>query len=725
MDVSFDILGKMPLSHSQKGSPQKSRPFLKTLTLFLFFLGIALCVIHKLWAYDIWWHLKTGEWILTHHTVPRTDLYSYAVSDHPWIDLSWGFQLLVYIFYRLLGVSGIILLKVSVITFTFFLLFRCFDRKVPLLFLLPILSLCLFTAHERLVERPEVFSYLFLVLTLFLLEKNRQRPTKLLYTLPFLQVLWVNTHGLFVLGILALATHFLGDLLERRSSLRRSARILLLSCLATVMNPYGLKGALLPFTLFTRISGQMDVFTRGIGEFSRPLAGYDPSLTVLFYKTLLLLACVSFLLNHRRFSFSDGFLFLAFASLSLLARRNIAPFAFVSCFLILKNLGGLVLEKPHLLKMAKSSPALLLAFALLPPLPFITNAFYQRERLDKRFGFGISEHRYCIEAANFIEKIDPKGNFFNSGLETGNYLLWRFYPQRKVFMDARLEVYGESFFQELFQLFNAPSLWPRWVERYRINFCILDHTNQKHESLLRWLYQSPDWSPIYLDDQVIFFLKKAPENREILQAYSIDLVRDPIPSGPGDSIMDLRLADFYARVGIFEKAEILYRKNLKEFPSNATLYYNLGNVLREQGKISEALSSYSRAIAMRSKDPLFHYGLGDLYVSLGKDDLALGEFKESTKLSPHLGESHYNLGRLYEKRKQIKEAEKAYGNVGVSNSKYLDARNALGVLYAERGEFEKAEKEFREILRMNPTAGGTWHNLKKLETLKKENPAQK
>ena len=62
---------------------------------------------------DIWWHLKSGWYILTEKTFPRTNTFSYA-SDAPWIDHQWLFQILVYKLWEALGPNGIIALKVTV-----------------------------------------------------------------------------------------------------------------------------------------------------------------------------------------------------------------------------------------------------------------------------------------------------------------------------------------------------------------------------------------------------------------------------------------------------------------------------------------------------------------------------------------------------------------------------------------------------------------------------------
>src|SRR5436190_23447359 len=52
---------------------------------------------------DTWWHLRSGEYILTNHAVPLTDPFSLTRLNQPWVDQSWGAQIILYGFYRLLG----------------------------------------------------------------------------------------------------------------------------------------------------------------------------------------------------------------------------------------------------------------------------------------------------------------------------------------------------------------------------------------------------------------------------------------------------------------------------------------------------------------------------------------------------------------------------------------------------------------------------------------------
>ena len=76
-----------------------------TAVLFLGILGMA---ARNVVDPDIWWHLKTGEWIPQHHAVPRVDPLSYTRAGQPWIAHEWLSELGMYSLYRLTGASGLI-----------------------------------------------------------------------------------------------------------------------------------------------------------------------------------------------------------------------------------------------------------------------------------------------------------------------------------------------------------------------------------------------------------------------------------------------------------------------------------------------------------------------------------------------------------------------------------------------------------------------------------------
>ena len=59
---------------------------------------------------DIWWRLRTGQWIVERNSVPVTDVFSAFSMGKPWIEYSWLFEVLVYHNSRAIWPFGISLL---------------------------------------------------------------------------------------------------------------------------------------------------------------------------------------------------------------------------------------------------------------------------------------------------------------------------------------------------------------------------------------------------------------------------------------------------------------------------------------------------------------------------------------------------------------------------------------------------------------------------------------
>src|SRR5246500_4723284 len=63
--------------------------------------------------YDIWWHLRVGQWIIEHHAFPRQGLFSAIGATRPWAAYSWGFEVVMASLNRALGLMGILVFVVA------------------------------------------------------------------------------------------------------------------------------------------------------------------------------------------------------------------------------------------------------------------------------------------------------------------------------------------------------------------------------------------------------------------------------------------------------------------------------------------------------------------------------------------------------------------------------------------------------------------------------------
>ena len=166
---------------------------------------------------DIWWHLRTGEWILQHGTVPTTDPFSAYGQGKPWLEYSWLFDLATYGLYQAAGLRGFLV-------YQFILLFAILLALQHLVMLVTsqlarstVLATLAFMAMVRLSgPRSYLVSILFFVLVMIaVVRAHRDGRRGPLYLLPLLFVLWANIHIQFVYGLVILGAVTLDAMLTR------------------------------------------------------------------------------------------------------------------------------------------------------------------------------------------------------------------------------------------------------------------------------------------------------------------------------------------------------------------------------------------------------------------------------------------------------------------------------------------------------------------------------
>src|SRR5258708_4359260 len=169
--------------------------FLVVLT-FVFLTLVFILAHGKVADPDIWWHLHNADYLIQHHALPRTDMYSFTVSGTPWMNHEWLAELPYYFGWRALGLSGIDAVAVGVLTLIFlgvlYLSYReCGNYKAA------VLASCytVFLGRVSFGPRTILFGYACLVVLLILLQRLRQRGHAPLWLIPPLFCLWVNTHG--------------------------------------------------------------------------------------------------------------------------------------------------------------------------------------------------------------------------------------------------------------------------------------------------------------------------------------------------------------------------------------------------------------------------------------------------------------------------------------------------------------------------------------------------
>ena len=170
---------------------------------------------------DVWWHVRSGQWIWSHRSVPVLDPFTFASADRPWIDLHWLFQLMLAGSYALGRVPGMILLASAGWACLILIGLTSRERQWPMWMIVPCWLPALVVLSDRFGPRPELLSLLAMAVYLTVLRRADRSPA-LAWVLPLVQVFWVNMHALFILGPIILGAYVI-DRLARPIGRSRSA----------------------------------------------------------------------------------------------------------------------------------------------------------------------------------------------------------------------------------------------------------------------------------------------------------------------------------------------------------------------------------------------------------------------------------------------------------------------------------------------------------------------
>lgn len=486
---------------------------------------------------DFWWHLKTGELILERGTVPQLDWFTYTDWDKPWIDLHWGFQLLVTALYRLGGINLIILAKAAILTLAVAIAAFAGRSSLPLwaragLWILPIIAI-----SGRGNERPEMLSLLFLAAWLCILSRLDEYP-RLIWLLAPIQLIWTNCHALFVLGLVVggcfVGDHLLRCLARGRLGLEHPAEspslrqmiwtggLVLLACLA---NPYFEEGALFPLVLYRKFSVDQAFYSTRIFEFQRPIDFVREKGWNHFYLLVEIgvwcVAAASFvwLARFKRLSAMRLLLFAGFSHLAWQATRNTSLFALVSGSVTCANCSDALRLRsalPHALsRRLRLTPLWMARFmsAVAAGLiaSVVSGAWDRWGQEDKPLSLGEAEAWFAHGACRFAGQPGFPDRAFVAQIGQAAVYIYHNAPERKVFMDGRLEVCTQTTF-ELFEVICglmsvADRRWETLLRTQdgKLPVVILDSRFSRRE--ITGLLNTPGWRLVFADQAAAVFLE--------------------------------------------------------------------------------------------------------------------------------------------------------------------------------------------------------------------------
>jgi hypothetical protein len=457
---------------------------------------------------DTGWHIRTGEWILRTRAVPKRDLFSFTRPGDSWTAWEWLSDVLFAWLHACGGLSAVAAACAAILCLASAILLAWLMARGAGLWLSAAVTLAAASASTvHYLARPHVFSILLFTLGLRLLDFDRGRRTRWVWTLPGLTALWCNLHGGFALWVAALWLLAAAAAIERDGALlRRYLRLAALCSLATLLNPYG-------WNLHRHILEYLTspwIMTH-VQEFQPPQIRSENM--VVF--GILLLAGVALAARAAALgAWFEPLLVWALGLASLRSARHLPLFAIAAAPLIASECASLwsatAGRRPNgVIAILWDSGAQLGARTALtwwtPAFAAMLAAFAVPHIAD------FPSARFPARAVGAMNDVlapgDSKLRILTSD-QWADYLIYRLYPRQRVFFDGRSDFYGERLGSDYEALLNASPRAREALARYRFDLALLPHD----WALERVLESDSSWQRVYCDSVASIFLNRSKEN---------------------------------------------------------------------------------------------------------------------------------------------------------------------------------------------------------------------
>ena len=445
---------------------------------------------------DTWWHITIGEQILKTHTWPTSDTYSFTARGCHWIAYEWLGEVLLALPARAGGLVGlawfqkamVVVLSLLIYLYAYLVSGNSKAACIAAAMVLPV-------APVAFTLRPQLFGYIFLLLTLICVHLFRSGHEKALWFLPPLFLVWANTHGTFVFGLMVIGVHWITGLVNFRAGelkgeqLPRSQRIKLLlvflfCIVALLITPYGSQIAANPFEM----AMAQPVNIANIQEWQPLSLANSAGVYIVLFAGALFLAQVILRLTY---TLQEMVLLLFSLYASFAHLRFIMLFILFAAPTVARIFARWV--RPY----DPAKDKYLLNVAIIALAIFAMIKFRPSERKLE----ALVAIDYPVQAVEYLRAHpQPIGRFNEYGW--GGYLISQLGTSQAVFIDGRGDLYEHS--GVLVDYFEAASGHVgalRVLARHNISSCLVN----RFSALAGLLARSSGWKLVYSDELAEIF----------------------------------------------------------------------------------------------------------------------------------------------------------------------------------------------------------------------------
>jgi hypothetical protein len=481
---------------------------------------------------DFYWHLKTGEYIVAHGALPQADIFSYTNAGRPWVLHEWLFQVFIHLLHVTGGDWAIKIFVALMLTACFGLCYAICARllggdKAKAL----IVALLYCSIIAGVAPRPHLFTFLFFALFLHILLSFKYfGETRRLWVMPPVMVLWANLHGGFFIGLVLLGLFILGEwanfLLADAQDPQKRRRLVQLTLAgatalaATLANPEFIRYWLYPFQVIGMEASKGMIVEWRSPDFHQPIFAFWLVVVASFFAALIY--------TPKKPDVTELIVPLAFVAGAFIARRNIplaalAMAPFVAAHLragLMDRLAGLAARFRRARPVGAtggraSAPLGRREYVMNGGLILLTLAALALVYPERQKVIAASLNTTIpVKATDFIQREGIAGRMFNT-YHYGGYLIHRLYPQQRVFIDGRADMYGDAFIKETLEIYQGGSEWKRLFDRHDIEYVMC-----ASEAPLRQLLLQEDTFRLVFDDGMHSVLVRDIEKyRSVIRRY--------------------------------------------------------------------------------------------------------------------------------------------------------------------------------------------------------------
>ena len=474
-----------------------------------------LCLVRPLQFYDLGHFIQSGNQILETGTVLSQDVFTHTYAGLQYVNSGWLSQVLMALCYKIGGLPLLVILKTFLLLLTMGIIYHLIlgltrDYRISLLFTLPVIALGFLNWNLR----PQIFVIPIFAFFSSHLWRTQRIGIFSLTVLPVLMLIWVNLHSSFAMALILILLHLSADVgttvwsNRSLSAIVKNRRIQALALLfallvsVTFINPYGIE-------IWRDMWGNASASQARSSEW-QATAMTDFQGYAFFASIAVTAGILSF--SSRRVSFRDSLLLLAFLFLGFKAVRMvmwwgivaspILAWHFCSIHVVMKRFSTAY----HSDKTESESLLVNMFFAVFIVLTFIMALPWMRSYWpDTKHRPFIRPETNPVAIANFIRNRRLTGNMYNN-LDWGSYLIWRLWPDYKVFGDNRLHLIPQEIWDDSQTVQHGYAEWERTLDKYAISFVALGRVDNART--IRYMTESPNWDLAYQDELGSVFVRK-------------------------------------------------------------------------------------------------------------------------------------------------------------------------------------------------------------------------